>query len=105
MQKGLPTMPKTPLLLAMSMLLSPAAMAQGSATPAKKLYCWNENGQRVCSDALPADAVNRARDEISVKSGRRRPKRKYSARSTRPPPIPGAAPTRPCWRRTRPRKR
>ena len=71
MQKGLPTMPKTPLLLAMSMLLSPAAMAQGSATPAKKLYCWNENGQRVCSDALPADAVNRARDEISVKSGLR----------------------------------
>ena len=71
MQKGLPTMPKTPLLLAMSMLLSPAAMAQGSATPAKKLYCWNENGKRVCSDALPADAVNRARDEISVKSGLR----------------------------------
>ena len=75
MQKGLPTMPMNRLLvLAASLALSPLAMAQGSgapATPAKKLYCWNENGQRVCSDALPADAVNRARDEISAKSGLR----------------------------------
>ena len=75
MQKGLPTMPiHRILMLAGTMLLSPAAMAQGSgvsAAPAKKLYCWNENGQRVCSDALPADAVNRARDEISAKSGLR----------------------------------
>lgn len=68
-------MPKNRLLvLAASLALAPVAMAQGSgtpATPAKKLYCWNENGQRVCSDALPADAVNRARDEISAKSGLR----------------------------------
>ena len=75
MQKGLPTMPKNRLLvLAAGLALSPLAMAQGGtkpATPAKKLYCWNENGQRVCSDALPADAVNRARDEISAKSGLR----------------------------------
>ena len=75
MQKGLPTMPKNRLLVfAASLALSPLAMAQGGATPAtpaKKLYCWNENGQRVCSDALPADAVNRARDEISAKSGLR----------------------------------
>ena len=77
MQKGLPTMPNNRLLVfAASLALSPLAMAQGGAkpapaTPAKKLYCWNENGQRVCSDALPADAVNRARDEISAKSGLR----------------------------------
>ena len=65
-------MPKNRLLvLAASLALAPVAMAQGSSTPAKKLYCWNENGQRVCSDALPADAVNRARDEISAKSGLR----------------------------------
>ena len=74
MQKGLPTMPINRLLvLVASVALSPLALAQGSkpAAPAKKLYCWNENGQRVCSDALPADAVNRARDEISAKSGLR----------------------------------
>ena len=65
-------MPKNRLwVLAASLVLSPLAMAQGTGAPAKKLYCWNENGQRICSDALPADAVNRARDEISVKSGLR----------------------------------
>lgn len=58
-------------LLALSMLLTPLALAQQAGAPAKKLYCWDENGQRVCSDALPAEAVNRARDEISVKSGLR----------------------------------
>jgi actin-related protein len=71
-QKGLPTMPKISLLvLALCAALSPSALAQKADAPAKKLYCWNENGTRVCSDALPADAVNRARDEISAKSGLR----------------------------------
>ena len=59
------------LLLAACAALAPAALAQKPDAPAKKLYCWNENGQRVCSDALPAEAVNRARDEISAKSGLR----------------------------------
>ena len=69
---GLPTMPKISLfMLAMCAALSPLALAQKADGPAKKLYCWNENGTRVCSDALPADAVNRARDEISAKSGLR----------------------------------
>lgn len=68
---GLPIMPKISLLvLALCASLPPLALAQDAA-PVKKLYCWNENGQRVCSDALPADAVNRARDEISAKSGMR----------------------------------
>ena len=61
-------------LLALCLALAPAALAQKkkpAATAAKKLYCWNENGQRTCSDALPAGAVNLARDEISVKSGLR----------------------------------
>ncbi len=35
----------------------------------KKLYCWNENGRKICGDALPADAVDSARVEISAKSG------------------------------------
>jgi hypothetical protein len=57
--------------LALCVLLAPAALAQKADAPAKKLYCWNENGQRVCSDALPAEAVNRARQEINAKSGMR----------------------------------
>ena len=59
------------LLLAACAALAPGALAQKPDAPAKKLYCWNENGQRVCSDALPAEAVNRARDEISARSGLR----------------------------------
>lgn len=35
----------------------------------KKVYCWNENGRKICSDALPAAAANAARTEISTKSG------------------------------------
>lgn len=54
----------TPLLL-----LPVLAFAQDKGTATKKLHCWNENGQRVCSDALPPEAVNRARQEISISSG------------------------------------
>lgn len=58
-------------LLALFSVL-PGAMAQDKKAPVqKKLYCWNENGQRVCSDSLPADAVDRAREEINAKSGMR----------------------------------
>ena len=46
-----------------------AAAAQTAAPPQKKIYCWDEGGRRVCGDALPASAVDRARTEISVKSG------------------------------------
>ena len=35
----------------------------------KKVYCWNENGRKICSDALPAAAADAARTEISTKSG------------------------------------
>lgn len=35
----------------------------------KKLYCWNENGSKVCSDALPPSAVDRQRVEINQTSG------------------------------------
>jgi hypothetical protein len=38
-------------------------------TPDKKLYCWNENGRKVCSDSLPASAVDRQRVEINQTSG------------------------------------
>lgn len=50
-------------------LVAGVALAQQSGAPAKKLYCWNEGGRRVCGDALPASAINSARTEISGKSG------------------------------------
>lgn len=37
----------------------------------KKLYCWNADGERICSDALPVEAVNGAREEFSASSGLR----------------------------------
>jgi len=45
------------------------AVAQ-TATPKKKLYCWNENGHTVCGDTLPASAANNARTEFNAASGR-----------------------------------
>lgn len=44
-------------------------LACGSAGAQKKLYCWTEGGRKVCGDALPSDAANSARVEISPKSG------------------------------------
>ncbi len=59
-------------LLAAGILLPAAALAQANkdATP-KKLYCWNENGQRKCADSLPPEAMAAAREEINVRSGMR----------------------------------
>ena len=57
-------------LLAATLLLALAPLALAQKTgDAKKLYCWNENGRKVCGDALPATAVDSARTEISAKSG------------------------------------
>lgn len=39
------------------------------AQSGKKIYCWNENGKKVCGDTLPASATDSARTEISAKSG------------------------------------
>lgn len=62
------------LLVAVALGASAAnAAAQqkpGAAKAEKKLYCWNENGRKVCGDALPASAVDSARTELSVRSGR-----------------------------------
>jgi len=40
----------------------PKPQAQG-----KKLYCWTENGQKVCGDALPAEAAGTARSVLNSK--------------------------------------
>lgn len=52
--------------LVMALAAMPLAAQQ---TGAKKLYCWTENGRKVCGDALPASAADAARTEISAKSG------------------------------------
>ncbi|WP_236493170.1 hypothetical protein [Xanthomonas massiliensis] len=55
---------------ALALACAGAATAQDKGT-AKKLYCWDQNGQRICSDTLPPDAVNHAREEFNAKSGMR----------------------------------
>jgi len=68
-------MPKTTrMLLGAAVVLALSAMAQAHAKAGdpgarKKLYCWNQNGQRICSDTLPSEAVNQARDEINASNG------------------------------------
>ena len=47
----------------------PAAAKPGATPTEKKIYCWNQGGQKVCGDALPASAANSARTEISSRSG------------------------------------
>jgi regulator of replication initiation timing len=56
-------------------VLATGVEAQNRRQPAKpaaekRLYCWDEGGQRVCGDALPAHAVDAARTELSARSGR-----------------------------------
>ena len=60
------------------MLLSPGmADAQSKPKPkppakgavAKKIYCWEDAGKKVCGDAMPASAVNSARTEINSRTG------------------------------------
>ena len=47
-------------------LFDPKPERRGPAVAQKKLYCWNENGKKVCGDALPAEASDSARTEISA---------------------------------------
>ena len=57
-------------IVLLSIATCTAALAAPQQAGAKKLYCWNENGRKVCGDALPADAADNARVEFSAKSGR-----------------------------------
>ena len=59
------------LLAAVAVAVVAAPGVAQDKPAAKKLYCWNQNGARVCSDTLPPEAVNQARDEFNVKSGMR----------------------------------
>ncbi|MGY1410702.1 hypothetical protein ACW5EG_14145 [Luteimonas sp. A611] len=64
---------KIQAMLAIAVLCVLPTAVQAQARPAqaeKKLYCWNENGRKVCGDALPPEAVDAARTELSASSGR-----------------------------------
>lgn len=55
------------LAAASALLASPAADAQKRGSEAARtIYCWEEDGERICGDALPADAVDNARSEFSA---------------------------------------
>ena len=62
------TMTTTRITVAVVLL---ALTSVASAQTGKKLYCWNENGRKICGDALPPEAAERARTEISARSGMR----------------------------------
>ena len=57
-------------IAAAMLLLAVAATASAQQKGGKKLYCWEENGQRTCGDALPPGAVELARTEINAATGR-----------------------------------
>ncbi|WP_305805150.1 hypothetical protein [Stenotrophomonas sp. YIM B06876] len=58
-------------LAVLAALALPAAAQPRDGTPSKKLYCWDEGPRRICSDTLPPEAVNSARDEFNARSGLR----------------------------------
>ncbi len=53
------------LATAGALLAAPAVDAQQRGSD-KTIYCWEEEGERICGDALPADAVDNARREFST---------------------------------------
>jgi hypothetical protein len=63
---------RTGAAAALLLAFAAGAGAQHRGAPpkaAKKLYCWNENGTRVCGDELPPGATDLARTEINAQSG------------------------------------
>lgn len=62
----------TAAIAAVAVLAAGGSAAQqrpGQAGAAKKIYCWEQGGRKVCGDALPAEAANAARTEFSTRSG------------------------------------
>jgi len=59
----------TGLTCALLLVATAASAATQDKAPAKKIYCWNEDGHKFCGDALPADAADAARTEISARTG------------------------------------
>jgi hypothetical protein len=70
MHPRLPPSRPTPRLLAAALALGMVSLAGAQPKPPdKKLYCWDEGGRRICSDALPASAVGRQRTEFDQNTG------------------------------------
>lgn len=55
--------------LMVALALPMQAHGQQRGATAKKIYCWDEGGKRVCGDALPPEAAGAAREEISTRTG------------------------------------
>ena len=60
---------KRTISIAIGTLALLVATTAAAAEKGKKLYCWNEHGHKVCGDALPPEAAESERTEISAKSG------------------------------------
>jgi hypothetical protein len=60
---------KRTISIAIGTLALLVATTAAAAENGKKLYCWNEHGHKVCGDALPPEAAESERTEISAKSG------------------------------------
>jgi hypothetical protein len=70
MHSRMPPLRLAPRLLAAVLALGAVSLAGAQPKPPdKKLYCWDEGGRRVCSDALPASAVGRQRTEFDQRTG------------------------------------
>lgn len=61
----------TTLLMLLATLALPALAQNKPSDPGKKVYCWDEGSKRICSDTLPPEAVNNAREEFNARSGTR----------------------------------
>jgi hypothetical protein len=59
------------LLMVLATLALPAVAQNKPGDTGKKLYCWDEGSRRICSDTLPPEAVNSARQEFNARSGTR----------------------------------
>ncbi|KAF1013584.1 MAG: hypothetical protein GAK31_03734 [Stenotrophomonas maltophilia] len=49
-------MSRVPAIALLMLALPALALAQGKDGKPKKLYCWNQGSERICSDTLPAEA-------------------------------------------------
>lgn len=59
------------LVLALASATTAGAQNRGDQVE-KRLYCWDDaSGKRVCGDALPPEAADRARTEINPRTGMR----------------------------------